>query len=219
MDQITQSARAKRNPVEAADKISAGATDQAVLRGAKRRQRTRAAIIDAAREVMEQQGFAATTIEAIITKAGVARASYYAHFQDKADVVRAIVAQMWERSEDMYVRFGALKRVAHADVRAWLQVVSDTWSQHYNEVLTLIRDLHGEMAVDATTHMARFVSHLVRNERLWACSRTVAECRAHLLIGQLERAMLDLHRGGWIVDEQMLLEELASIWVDALTRP
>ncbi len=57
----------------------------------RRRQRTRAALLAAAREVFAAQGVGVTTIQDITEAADVAKGSFYNHFDSKGDILRAVV--------------------------------------------------------------------------------------------------------------------------------
>jgi AcrR family transcriptional regulator len=51
-------------------------------------------IVDAATELLLEQGFAATSIEAVCARAGVSKRTFYHRYADKAALVRAVVAQL-----------------------------------------------------------------------------------------------------------------------------
>jgi AcrR family transcriptional regulator len=57
---------------------------------------TRAAILAAAAELLESGGPEAVTLRAVGTAAGVSRSAPYRHFEDKADLERALAARMME---------------------------------------------------------------------------------------------------------------------------
>jgi AcrR family transcriptional regulator len=57
---------------------------------------TRAALVAAARQLFENQGFEATGTEAVVASAGVTRGALYHHFTDKRDLLRAVVLQIQE---------------------------------------------------------------------------------------------------------------------------
>ena len=55
---------------------------------------TRQALVDAARTLFTEQGFAATGTEEIVAAARVTRGALYYHFHDKADLYRAVMEQI-----------------------------------------------------------------------------------------------------------------------------
>lgn len=66
-------------------------TSAAPSRHDRRRERTRRALIDAARVVFAERGTEAATIQEIADTADVAKGSFYNHFDSRADVLRAVV--------------------------------------------------------------------------------------------------------------------------------
>ena len=60
----------------------------------------REALIDAALAVMTEQGPAAITIREVARRAGVSHAAPYRHFNDRDELVQAVVEQGFERLED-----------------------------------------------------------------------------------------------------------------------
>jgi AcrR family transcriptional regulator len=61
-----------------------------VSRQTERTAATRAALIAAGRALFVAHGFAAVSIEEIVTRAGLTRGALYHHFKDKRDVFRAV---------------------------------------------------------------------------------------------------------------------------------
>lgn len=57
---------------------------------------TRSTIMDAAEELILDRGFAGTTVEAIIDRAGLTKGSFFYHFDTKDDLARAIVRRYAE---------------------------------------------------------------------------------------------------------------------------
>jgi TetR/AcrR family transcriptional repressor of nem operon len=75
--------------------------------------RTRTAIMDAAQELILQQGFAATSIDQIIERTGVTKGGFFYHFTSKSDLAHALVeryaavdAEHLERTLDRAERLG-----------------------------------------------------------------------------------------------------------------
>ncbi|MGH9138777.1 MAG: TetR/AcrR family transcriptional regulator [Acidimicrobiales bacterium] len=63
-------------------------------RQADRRAATRAALMEAARALFAEKGFAGTGREEIVERAGVTRGALYHHFASKADLFRAVYEQV-----------------------------------------------------------------------------------------------------------------------------
>jgi AcrR family transcriptional regulator len=55
---------------------------------------TRSALVGAARELFGAQGYAATSLDEIVGKAGVTKGALYHHFADKESLFRAVVEQV-----------------------------------------------------------------------------------------------------------------------------
>jgi AcrR family transcriptional regulator len=64
---------------------------------------TRAALVSAARELFGDQGYAATSTEEIVARAGVTKGALYHHFPDKEAVFRAVFEQVQREVSDQAV--------------------------------------------------------------------------------------------------------------------
>jgi AcrR family transcriptional regulator len=65
-----------------------------------RSRRTSAALLRAARELIEQEGFAALTMAAVAARAGVSRRAVYLHYATRTDLLAALYRDLG-RSEDL----------------------------------------------------------------------------------------------------------------------
>ncbi|HEV2596545.1 MAG TPA: helix-turn-helix domain-containing protein [Sphingomicrobium sp.] len=61
-----------------------------------RSERSRAAILGAFVELIFRSGFENVSVQAIVAGAGIARSTFYEHFSNKEDVLRASMAQFFE---------------------------------------------------------------------------------------------------------------------------
>lgn len=67
----------------------------------ERSERTRAALIGAARGLFEEKGFAETPAEEIVAAAGLTRGALYHHYSDKTDLFRAVLEQLHQEVVDL----------------------------------------------------------------------------------------------------------------------
>lgn len=67
----------------------------------RRIRKTRRAIRDAFVELVLEHGYEAVSVEAVIQRADIVRATFYAHYRDKADLLASIVREL---TEDLVVR-------------------------------------------------------------------------------------------------------------------
>jgi AcrR family transcriptional regulator len=122
--------------------------------GTARSRRTRAALLDAARELIESGGFGALTMAAVAERAGITRRGVYLHFASRTEIVGALFDHVREAEG-----LGAsLQPVWDApDARTAL----DEWAAHlarYNlRILAVDRATTAAAGVDpdASHHLAR----------------------------------------------------------------
>jgi AcrR family transcriptional regulator len=81
------------------------------LTAAARQADQRTQLLDAATSVIAAKGFGATTVEAIVARAGMSRRTYYEHFTD----VRDVLAQIYERAATISLTMVTSSARAHTD--------------------------------------------------------------------------------------------------------
>jgi AcrR family transcriptional regulator len=166
-----------------------------------RSRRTRAALLDAARAILEAQGFEALTMAAVAERAGVTRRAVYMHFASRAELVGAL----FDHVADAEGLEASLRRVWEApDAAAAL----DEWAAHlaryHPRLLAVDRALERvwRSDADAAAHRARVV-----REKLANCRRLAGRLDAE---GRLAE--------GWTVASaaDMLFALVSSDVVEAL---
>ena len=60
-----------------------------------KRQRTRARLIEAAREIVRAKGFHAVTLQEVAERAGMSRGAIYGNFRNREELLFAVVATLW----------------------------------------------------------------------------------------------------------------------------
>jgi AcrR family transcriptional regulator len=96
----------------------------------EQRRLTRRRLADAAIEVFEEVGYGAASADAIARRAGANRATFYLHFESKADVAFALMDRVDHEVIAIFAAAEALRAPSPADVRAWLEDVVAFWGRH-----------------------------------------------------------------------------------------
>jgi AcrR family transcriptional regulator len=129
-----------------------------------RSRRTRAALLEAARELLEGQGFEALTMTAVADRAGVTRRAAYMHFASRSDLVAALF--------DHLAVVEGLGRSLEKVWRAPDAVAAlDEWAAHlaryHPRLLSVDRALQQVWRhdADAAAHRARVVDEKLANCR------------------------------------------------------
>jgi AcrR family transcriptional regulator len=90
---------------------------------------TREQLLEAARRLFGERGYEATSIEAVLERAGVARGALYHHFDSKADLFDAVAVRVFveiaeETADAARAHDEPLQRL-RAGSHAWLQMALD----------------------------------------------------------------------------------------------
>ena len=134
---------------------------------AERRGATRAALLDACARTLATVGYAATTTTAVAAEAGVSRGALQHTFNDRAELMVAVVAEGYQRMVDD-LRLGAgpdgtiAERVA-ANVSAMLRAYGSPYAIAAYEVLLGERSNAAFMA----THAALLGDAEAQLDRMW----------------------------------------------------
>ena len=181
------------------------------LREQQKRQ-TRATILDAAAELIGEQGFRETTIDDIARAAGASRATLYSYFPSKDLIVREIVIELWNEAEALYQVFGDLEEWTRASIRGWVERLVEAWEASAVRLRVqnsgLVR--YDDFYVD---YHRRFVAALTANAELW--SRFDADDvprRALVLIGGVATFMNTWLVRGWETDRAGAVATLTDVW-------
>lgn len=113
---------------------------------------TRKNILEAAVQVFFDQGIARTTLEDIARAAGVTRGAIYWHFQNKADLINAVHAEVNLPMEEVLYRIleapgeGALQRLEEHCVSTFAGLQKDEHSRRVYTILLLKCEYSEEMS-------------------------------------------------------------------------
>lgn len=194
-----------------------------ILRSATgtRADRTRRRLLDAARKVFAAQGYVDTTVELIVTEAGVARGSFYSYFESKADVLSHLGAALNERIGAAVVGFSRVGDDLVANLRVstrnYLRVV-----EGHADVYRLVDQvaLFDDVVRDGRRRNRRaHVDRVARTIRRWQSAGvadagidadSVAEALVAMQSTMARWAYVDAEGER---DPEVLAETIVSVWV------
>src|SRR5882757_3884737 len=105
---------------------------------------TRRRLLEAAGELFARQGTRGTSVENIARAAGTSRATFYAHFTDKQDVIRELAQDTLQTAVVLYERFGALADWNRTTIADWMRQVFEAWERNANATSAVIEDMPQE---------------------------------------------------------------------------
>ena len=185
--------------------------------------RTRQRLLDAARTVFAVRGYLDTTVDHIVTEAGVARGSFYTYFESKPEVFRSLAASIDERVEREVVSFD---RPRGGDPVTNLLVSTRNYLAVVRENADLYRLIDQVAGFDDAVRKARLASrqrHVGRvaaSIRRWQ-GRGLADpdldvaATAAALVSMLSGTAQWMYVGGDTLDADEAAVALTTAWVRA----
>jgi AcrR family transcriptional regulator len=177
--------------------------------------------LDCARKVFDTLGYHAATVGDIVEAADGSRATFYAHFRDKADIAACLFERALPAGAEIYRRAAEFAELTPARVRAWLdEYVLEFWSRYRVEVEVVnhamatdpgVAARHYQWGIEAVRQLEPYLAKWTgENEH-------VGLVRANLLVLQLERLCYHWLVRGVEHDRDMVLDILTDLWFRELT--
>jgi AcrR family transcriptional regulator len=95
----------------------------------RQKQQTREHLLQAAGTLFGKNGYAATSIDDIVSEAGASRATLYAYFPSKDALLAEIVERMWADAQRYYEAFGELPDWSRRSVLQWMRSFAEAWQR------------------------------------------------------------------------------------------
>lgn len=96
----------------------------------RRRDKTRAAILLAAREVFASANYLDARVEDIFRRAGVSRATFYMHFASKLELAHAIYDEIAPQTVELFDRLPTLAPQGLEAIKEWMRAFIDMHVEH-----------------------------------------------------------------------------------------
>ncbi|MGO4188772.1 TetR/AcrR family transcriptional regulator [Pseudarthrobacter sp. TAF60_1] len=181
------------------------------------KQMTRRLLLEKALELFEQKGYAATTVDDIAVAVGTTRATFYAHYPSKGQLMLVLV----ERSNRILTEADVppLRSVVEsgdrAQIKLWLSRKFDQWADIRPYVTAAHQAAASEPEIQAALDgwfddaIDNMQAGLDLAGRFEESSRRV---RCALAFGELEFFSRRWMRLGWTVDRETSLDLMVDNW-------
>jgi AcrR family transcriptional regulator len=188
---------------------AAGATPKLTMRD-RHRLLTRDEIMSAALEAFAERGYVATTVDDIVRRAGIGRATFYLHFDSKAAVLRELRnTRMTVWSQQDAPRGGKSGRPT---IRAFFEKVVD----FYTSAPELYMALHQARAADpefAAAHretMEANVTDWVRTDAMPGATEAQLRLAIAMMYTMVDSFMHLWLADGWALDREAAIEAMTE---------
>lgn len=111
----------------------------------RKKQRTRQALVDAARRLFERQGYEATTVAQIAAAADVSTRTFFSYFASKEDVLHDNTTERLEVGVRVIASHAPDESPAQVLVRAFDEMLADSWT------MGMVTGLTGQAVVSPVT--------------------------------------------------------------------
>lgn len=142
-----------------------------VVPQSKRGTRTRSALVAAAREVFERDGYLDARITDISKTAGVASGSFYTYFDSKEEILAEVIALVREEMLHLHVR----RQVGVDDPRQLIETANREYLLSYQRNARLMAVLEQVSKIDEKFRVMRYERGLAFGERNAALIRELQE--------------------------------------------
>ncbi len=189
--------------------------------------RTRAAIIEAARVILERDGFRDARIGDITREAGVASGSFYTYFASKAEVVNALLPAIGEDLLDPIAGPGAQ---GVPDIATRVEMMIRAYLENYKRNVKLLKVLEEVTSAEKTVAEWRlersreFARRAAIDITGWQ-SRGLVDpeldpaVTARALSGMVVRMAYFVYAVGDTIPLDDLVANLSRLWINALRVP
>lgn len=194
----------------------------------KQKAQTRRQLLQESLRLFEEQGYAATTVDDIATAVGTTRVTFYAHFANKAEVIRALFDDLNsllerdpsdERHSTAAPLIEAVRQGTYEAIHHWLLVQIARWPQIRGHITVVfqaaavdaeIRQLTDEWYDEVIADMSEGMRLAGRHDA------TTHQFRGYLAQEALTTTNLKWNRAPWPLESSREFEILAGVWTHLL---
>lgn len=181
-----------------------------MVRVMKKPAQRRFEILMAAKDLFEQQGYASTSVESIIKRAGVAKGTFYYYFKSKREILQALVVHVGQSMLEEMERvaslegLNAIEKLQQAVRGVGKQAISGSaLMKTLHNVEN--RELQERLNVFTISDIAPVLAHIVEQGNKEGCFKVAQPLEAIQLLLAGSQFVLDSGLFDWKDDKRMRL--------------
>lgn len=192
----------------------------------RKAQRTRQKILEAARAVFAERGFAKATAEEISTKAGVGYGTFYLYFTDKKQALHTILSEV----DDQLYQLGASydKQGIGLGALAPIKATISSFFDSFKENVDIIKICHELSATDPEFKerhdkvRARLVNrmkeHIIKGLQLGNARKVDPEIASTALAGLIETIAIEWFFNNQPWEKEKVVNTVAKLYYSAIVK-
>jgi AcrR family transcriptional regulator len=196
---------------------------------AAQKQMTRKLLLTSALDLFVEQGYASTTVDDIATRAGTTRATFYAYFPSKVELMKALIDEqlneVLERSRSLahgstaHDLVSAVAEGTEESFQRWMRASVSRWP----EIRPIIRIGRDAAVVDPELGdlVEKWMEEAIDDvedglEKADRFDPHVRHLKGVLAMAQLDYVAQRWGTVDWKVDDEQMIDELTHSWVRLL---
>lgn len=197
---------------------------------AAQKQMTRKLLLTSALELFQSQGYAPTTVDEIATRAGTTRATFYAYFPSKVELMKALIDEQLNEvlSRGRSVTHGSTAQDLVTTVAEGSREAIDRWvrdaATRWPVVRPILRIGRDAAVVDPDLGdlVERWMEEAIADieeglDKADRFSPSVRHFRGVLAMAELDYVAQRFGTADWKIDRETMLGELVESWTRLLT--
>ncbi|ASR03125.1 MULTISPECIES: TetR/AcrR family transcriptional regulator [Gordonia] len=185
--------------------------------------KAREAILDAARKLFLERGYAGTRINNITDECGASRAGFYTYFKSKMDVVEVLGRTTYRDCLAVVSALDELPRpTRYDDVRGWVQSYFDFMDQHGAFMNALSESGPTDEEFRATANRLQMRTAFLVGIALRSRQMTPTDAPEALglsIVSMVERTWNQIHVRHLPIDSQEVVAAIAHMIMGTITEP
>jgi len=178
----------------------------------------RQSILTAGMLTFKEKGYSNTSVEDVIVRAEVSRATFYKHFNNKFSLAEALVDEMVFRQDHAYDKLSMIENPTQGDIVSWLETLYDIFSENKILLSVLFELLGAEPSLREASSEANWkrVRKLAKSFSAFrdtspaGVDNTAARDRALLLVTEIDVIFFRLTVSGWDIERDVAIRFLAE---------